>query len=80
VWVSGGAAPLFLTSALDGGEWSSSCPSDWRMGGPQDQSGRCGIEEILLPLPRIELRTLIPLPVAIATERTMAAADGGHCT
>jgi hypothetical protein len=25
-WGSGGIAPLFLTSALDGGEWSASCP------------------------------------------------------
>jgi hypothetical protein len=26
VWGSGGIAPSFLTSALDGGEWSASCP------------------------------------------------------
>jgi hypothetical protein len=34
-----------------------------------------GIEKIILSLPRIELRTLSPLPVAIATERTMAATN-----
>jgi hypothetical protein len=27
VWGGGGIAPTFLTSALDGGEWSASCPS-----------------------------------------------------
>jgi hypothetical protein len=26
VWESGGIAPPFLTSAIDGGEWSASCP------------------------------------------------------
>jgi hypothetical protein len=63
---SGGIAP-YLTSALDGGEWSVSCPSDWKMG--------YGIEKHLLPLPRIEIRTLSPLLVAIATERTMEASN-----
>jgi hypothetical protein len=49
-------APLFLTSALDGGEWSATCPCcftpggspqyplDRRLSGPQNQSGHCGEE------------------------------------
>jgi hypothetical protein len=53
---------LFLTSALDGGEWSASrpcrftsreIPLDTRLGGPQSRFGRCGEEEIL-PLSGIE--------------------------
>ena len=31
---------------------------NWRMGGPQNPSGRCRIETILLPLPGIEPQTL----------------------
>jgi hypothetical protein len=50
---SGGIAPWFLTSALDGGEWFTSrperftpgenhprCPLDGRLGGSQSRSGR----------------------------------------
>jgi len=38
-----------LTSVLDGGEWSGSCPGSWypldrRLSGPQSQSG-CGGKE-----------------------------------
>jgi hypothetical protein len=63
---SGDIAPLFLTSALDGGEWSASRPCrfiprgkspryplDRRLGGPQGRSRRCG-EIIQLALPGIE--------------------------
>jgi hypothetical protein len=66
MWGSGGIAPLFMTSALDGGEWSVSRPCrfyrrgkspryplDTMLGGPQSQSGRCG-EEQNLALPGIE--------------------------
>jgi hypothetical protein len=57
-------APLFLTSALDGGEWWASCPGrftpqgksplyplEWRLGGPQSSSGCCGAQKNPLPLP-----------------------------
>jgi hypothetical protein len=60
-------ASQFLTSALD--EASASrpgrftprgkrpqCPLDKRLGGLQSQSGRCGVEKNLLPLPGIEPR------------------------
>jgi hypothetical protein len=58
-WGSGGIAPrILMTLALDGGEWSASCP--WplyplgkspcyplnrRTGGTQSPSGRCGEEK-----------------------------------
>jgi hypothetical protein len=47
VWGSGGTAPPFLTSAVDGGERSASCPGcrytlDRRLGGLQSPSERCG--------------------------------------
>jgi hypothetical protein len=32
VWGSGDIAPPFLTLALDGGEWSASCPSRFTPG------------------------------------------------
>jgi hypothetical protein len=32
VWGSGGIAPPFLTSELDGGEWPASCPSRFTPG------------------------------------------------
>jgi hypothetical protein len=55
----GGIAPPILTSALDGGEWSTSRPGRYtpgnrRLGGPQNRSGRCGG---LLLLPGIEPRS-----------------------
>jgi hypothetical protein len=59
---SGCIDPLFLTSALVGGEWSTSRPGrftprgkspryplDRRLGGPQSRSGRSGEEKILSP-------------------------------
>jgi hypothetical protein len=58
---SGGIAPSFLTSSLDGGEWSDSRPMslypgrkrgrypwDRSQGGPQSRSGRHGKEKINL--------------------------------
>jgi hypothetical protein len=39
-----------------------------RLGGPQSRSGRCGVEKNLLPLPGIDPRLSISLPVAIPTE------------
>jgi hypothetical protein len=64
VWIH-----VFFTSALVGVEWSSSRPGRFipreigpgrRLGGPQNQSGRCGKEKNLT-MPGIE-------PVAIPTE------------
>jgi hypothetical protein len=55
LWGSGGIAPSFLTSALDGGEWSLSRPGrftpdqDRRLGGPQSRSGSCGEEPVAIP-------------------------------
>jgi hypothetical protein len=55
---SGGIAPPFLTTGLDGGEWSASRPSHFtpaetapgrKLGGPQSQSGR--YEEEKNPVP-----------------------------
>jgi hypothetical protein len=74
-WGSGGIAPLFLTSAVDGDEWSATrlCrftprgPLDRRLGEPQSRSGRCG-EEKNLALPEIEPRSSIPYPISIPTE------------
>jgi hypothetical protein len=68
---SGGVAPPFLASALDGAESSASHPgrctpeerapdTHWRLGGPQSRSGHCGVEKNLLPLPGIEPRPSIP--------------------
>jgi hypothetical protein len=71
---SGGIAPLFFTSVLDGGEWSASRPSQFTpggrnhrhplgrgLGGPQSQIGHCGEEKILFPLSGNEPRTFVPL-------------------
>jgi hypothetical protein len=74
VWGSGGKAPPFLTSALDGveslasrpQEKSPTYPLDGRQCGPQSRSGCCGKEKNVLPLPGIEPRT--SQPVAIPTE------------
>jgi hypothetical protein len=63
---SGGIAPPFLTSALDGGEWLASrpCPFtpqyilDRRLGGPESRSGRYGEEKNLLFVPGIEIQFL----------------------
>jgi hypothetical protein len=61
--MSGGIARTYLTSAVDGGEWSASCPgcldSNERapgIGGLGSQmSGCCGLEKNALPLLEIEL-------------------------
>jgi hypothetical protein len=66
IWGSGGIAPPFLTSVLDGGEWSTSrhrrfTPGeiisrhllDRRLGGSQNRSGRCD-EEKNLSMPELE--------------------------
>jgi hypothetical protein len=57
----GGVTTPFLTSGLDGGEWSDYAlaalplgkellvPLDRRLGGPHSQSVRCGEEKILPP-------------------------------
>jgi hypothetical protein len=76
---SGGLAPLFVTSALDGGEWSTlrlgrftpggqspRYPFVRRLDGPQSQSGCCGVEKDPLLLSEIELWPF--QPVAIPTE------------
>jgi hypothetical protein len=61
MWGSGGIAPPFLISALDGREWPASRPGriasgetapgthplNRRLGGPQSRSGRCGEEKNL---------------------------------
>jgi hypothetical protein len=72
IWGSGTVAPPFLTSALDGGEWSASRPCrftpgerapwyplDRRLVGPQSCSGRCG-EKTNLELLGIESRLSSP--------------------
>jgi hypothetical protein len=62
----------FLTSALDGGEWSDPCPSvallpekeprhplDMRLGEPQSRSERGGEEKDTLPLPENETQWVV---------------------
>jgi hypothetical protein len=63
---SGGIAPSFLTSALDGDEWAASRPGRFirgenprhplyrRLGGTKSQYGRCGVKKNLLFLSGIE--------------------------
>jgi hypothetical protein len=63
----------FFTSAVDGGEWSTSrlgyfmsgkeprYPVDWRRGGPQKQSGCCEAEKNILALPEFEPRIVQPV-------------------
>jgi hypothetical protein len=77
IWGSGGIAPPFLASALDGDECSASLPAallprklpryalDRRLDGPQSRSGRCE-EKIILAL--AGNRTLTIQPVAEPTE------------
>jgi hypothetical protein len=68
---SGGIAPPFLESALDGGEWSASRPYRFtpfetapqyplyrRLFGPQSRSGRYGEDKNLSSLPGLEPRLL----------------------
>jgi hypothetical protein len=61
LWGSGSIAPPFMTSVLDGGEWSASRPScftpgkdtpyplDRKLGGPQSWYGHCGLKKISSP-------------------------------
>jgi hypothetical protein len=72
---SGGIAVLlFLTAALDGGEWSVSCFGHFAFGyslgrwvvGLQSQSRHCGLEK--MPLLGIEPHLASLLPVTIPTE------------
>jgi hypothetical protein len=67
LWGSRGTVPPFLTSAVDGSEWVASppYPFDRRLGGPQSQYGRYGIEKSLLPLPGIKLRPFSPQSICI---------------
>jgi hypothetical protein len=61
----------FLTSAIDGGEWSASrtsrftprgknplYPLDRKLGGPQSRSGHGGEEKDFQPLPGLEPPTI----------------------
>jgi hypothetical protein len=71
-WGSGGIAPPFLTSALDGGEWSFSrtgrfTPGErspgtlWRGGWVSPRAGLDAVEkEKMLPIPGIEPRPSSP--------------------
>jgi hypothetical protein len=77
---TGSTAPLFLTFATDGGEWSASCichstlretaPSTHWIGGwvGPSRSGCCGVEKHFLFLLGIERQLSSPKPVAIPNE------------
>jgi hypothetical protein len=77
---SGGIAPPFLTSALEGGEWSDSRPcrfnagksapgTHWIGGWVGPRAGLDAMEKInILRLPGIEPGPSSPYPVAIPTE------------
>jgi hypothetical protein len=71
----------FLTSTLDGGEWSALSPAalyhrgkspryplDKRLGGPQSLSGRRGLKKNPLPLSGIEPRLSSPWSDTVLTE------------
>jgi hypothetical protein len=71
--------PPFLTSALDGNEWSAShlshpkengpqYPLDMRLGEYHNSYGHCGEEKNFLLLPPIELQPFSPQPVTIMTQ------------
>jgi hypothetical protein len=76
---SGGIPPLFLTPAVDGGEWSVSRPGRFtlrqrdrgtycmRLNGLESQSGLCGEERNFLPLTGIEPCPSSPQFVAVPT-------------
>jgi hypothetical protein len=62
VWWSGGIILPFLTSALEGREWSASRPGHYTPGkGARGthwrRSRRCGVEKSLLYIPGIEPRS-----------------------
>jgi hypothetical protein len=67
-WGSGGKLRVFLSSALDGGEWSASRPGrrvpplDRRLGEPQSQSGRSDEREEFHHCPCRELNPCRPAP------------------
>jgi hypothetical protein len=77
VWDSGGIAPPFLTSVLDGGEWSVSRPSRFTLGEkasyslekmlgwPQSRPGCCGVQKNVAPSGN---RAPDFQPIAIPTE------------
>jgi hypothetical protein len=58
IWGNGGIAPLFLTSALDEGEWSASLLGRFTPRYPLDK--RLGGEEKILSLPEFEPRSFSP--------------------
>jgi hypothetical protein len=76
----GGTSPPFLTSALDGGEWSASRPgrfypreialgTDWIGGWVGTKAGLDAMEKMkVLSLPGIEPRPPSRQPVAMPTE------------
>jgi hypothetical protein len=68
----------FLTSALDGGEWSASRPGcftpgrtpdiHWRRGGHRSRFGRGGEEKNSQPLPGLEPPIIQPVAQRYTTE------------
>jgi hypothetical protein len=82
---SGGVGRPFLTSALDGDEWSASGPGRFtpgertpryslgrRLDVPQSWSRRCRTEINLVPLSGIEPQPSSPYPITILTELQVA--------
>jgi hypothetical protein len=74
-----GRAPLFLTLALGGIEWSASRPDRFtpkktklkiRLCGPQHQPAHFAEEKNLLPMLGLEPQPSSPLPVPIPTEQS----------
>jgi hypothetical protein len=65
-------AVCFITVALDGGEWSASCPGHFiprerrprKIDGPRSQSGCCEGKRNFLPFSDIEPQSLVGQPVA----------------
>jgi hypothetical protein len=50
IWESGGIAPPFLTSALDGGEWSTSHPGHFTpRGGPNTHYVESWVDPSAMP-------------------------------
>ena len=79
---SGGELPTFLPRALDGGEWSASCPGryiPWEIAtgthwiGARGRFGRCGEEENMFLMSIIDprflcrpFRSLITIPTELS--------------